>query len=150
MIETTTTTFIVLSIIIFIAFMLVLLCLLCLAIRPSYGLPFGLRIVAQFIIIVQLIFAITVLILGIVFVFAGVYLFYGCEVTDGVINNRDYIRNNLPKVNSDYPAINPGSNECVFRNGSGFLINSLGSNSTYIDIAFMQLENVLIASPIYA
>ena len=148
-ITSTTTTYIVLSIIIFIALMLVLLCLLCLATRPTQSPSLAVRLLAQFIIIVQIIFAITVLILGIVLIFAGVYLFYGCEIIDGVINNRDYIRNNLPKFDRDYPAINPGANECVFRNGRGFLINALGSNTTYIDIAYLQLENVLAGQALY-
>ena len=142
-IRTTSTIYIVLSIIILIVLMLILLCLLCLANRGPKGLSKGLRIFAQFIIIVQLIFAITILILGIVLIFAGVYIFYCCEIIDGVINNRDYIRNNLPKVNSDYPAMNAAANECVYRNGNGFLINALGANTSYIDLSYGQSENVL-------
>ena len=137
----TAITFIVLSIIIYIVLMIILLIILCIANRPPAGLSRGLRIFAQFIIIVQIIFSILVLILGIGLIFAGVYIFYGCEVIDGIINNRDYIRNNLTKAHAKYPALNTLANECVFRNGSGFLINALSSNGNVIfDQAFQQLD----------
>lgn len=135
-------TFIVLSIIIFIILMIILLILLCIANAPPAGLSRGLRILAQFIIIVQLIFAILVLILGISSIFAGVYMFYGCEVIDGIINNRNYIQNNLTKAHSNYPALNTLANECVFKGGSGFLINSLGTNNIYFDLVYQQFDNV--------
>ena len=146
--KTLTTTFIVLSLIIFVAFMIAVLVLLCLYAKKTSALPLWMKILAQFFLIVQQVFGIIVLILGIALIFTGVYVFFGCEIMNGVITQRDYMKNNLPKSNAEYPAINPGANECVFKQGTGFLINALGSDTTYINLAYIQLENVITGSTI--
>lgn len=80
--------------------------------------------------------AILVLILGIVLIYLGIQLYYGCSVIDGIITTPNWIKTNLPYIDRKYPAINYGSTACAYQNSPGDLINALGYDTTGLDRAY--------------